>query len=161
MMISLNNKSAVNNSAKVKPCSGFTLIEMMITVVVIGIVAIVAIPSYQEYIRYGDTNKCAQYITASRLYAINLISLADGSTTGINAAALGLSNSNGQCSGGITVTEAAGLLTIRGDAGTLGAAPASRRFIMTRAAANGAWSCQTTDSVGTVIQAGSCTKLNN
>lgn len=32
---------------------GFTLIEMMITVAIVGILSAVAIPSYQEYIRRG------------------------------------------------------------------------------------------------------------
>lgn len=140
---------------------GITLVELMVVVAVIGIIIVVTVPAYQEHVRYSDTNKCAKYILGSRLNATNLISIANGSVTGIDAAALGLTNSNSECSGGVTVTEASGVLTIQGSTGTLGAAAASRRFTMTRAAANGAWSCQTTDSGGSVIKTGTCTELAN
>lgn len=38
-------------SETIKPRTGFTLIELMIAVAVIGILAAVAYPSYQEYLR--------------------------------------------------------------------------------------------------------------
>ena len=145
-----------------KKQQGLSLVEIIVGVAITGILAMLAVPVYREYIRDSETNKCALYIVGSRLNADSFISLNNGDLTGVDANTLGLTNTNDECSGGIDVNVAAGALTIVGRSGGTGSSsPTTRVFTMTRAAADGAWSCVTTDSSGNVIQTGSCTYVNN
>jgi len=57
-----------------KRCSGvggFTLIELMITVAVVGILAAVAFPSYTNYIRRGKIAEAQSTLSDLRLRAEN------------------------------------------------------------------------------------------
>jgi type IV pilus assembly protein PilE len=75
-----NEYSSVNQrSQAMKASKGFTLIELMIAVAIVGLLAAVALPSYQAYLKRGHrsaaqaqmldiANREQQYILANRVY---------------------------------------------------------------------------------------------
>lgn len=139
---------------------GFTLIELMIVVAIIGILAAIAIPQYQTYVAKSQVSRAVSETgalkTAAETCLLDGVALAacdlgaTGSTILTGASTGGLNGTNGVTSGqtGVPVvvlsTTADGDSTITGSLGNSAAvALASATVVWTRDN-TGTWTCAST-----------------
>ncbi len=87
---------------------GFTLIELMIVVAIIGILAAVAIPAYQDYIGRSQVSEAVSLLGAGKTPLVEYFS-DKGSWPALTEV---MGNTAGKYTGGITGTPAAGVTTI-------------------------------------------------
>ena len=118
---------------------GFTLIELMIVVAIIGILAAIAIPQYQNYVARSQASSALQSINPLKTAAEDMImrgvtvDLA-GLGTASDASPLGTISTDGFGSGDGDIT-----LTLDGEVNP----QLSGDFIALRRTTDGQWSCVT------------------
>ncbi|CAH1544706.1 MULTISPECIES: pilin [Vibrio] len=130
---------------KQKKQQGFTLIELMIVVAVIGVLAAIAIPQYQKYVAKSEVASALATMTGVKTnveaFAVENGEFPDGSSTNQTEADLGVPGTIP--SGDITFTaasSAAGTITFGFDASGVSNLIAGKNFDLKRAS-DGTWTC--------------------
>ena len=123
---------------------GFTLIELMIVVAIIGVLAAVALPAYQDYTIRA---KVSELVLATSTYKTNVSEKAWSNNT-VSSAGFGLTVETGGkiASGSVSNT---GVISVSGTPSTVGTAVTVILTPVATMASGGGrltWVCSTTDS---------------
>ncbi|MBD9513367.1 pilin [Pseudomonas sp. PDM22] len=104
-----------------KAQKGFTLIELMIVVAIIGILAAIALPAYQDYTRKARVSEVVLAASSARTCVTEIVQSA-GTTTFDSLDSCAASFVSTQFVSGLTVGAADGEIEATGNATTIGEA---------------------------------------
>jgi type IV pilus assembly protein PilA len=128
---------------------GFTLIELMIVVAIIGILAAVAIPAYQDYIARAQIAEAVTLLDGAKSAVEESVSQVGAfPTTTALMTALGVTATGKYVStvavNGTPTNDGGALIATMKGAGSVSKAIAGGTVLMTRAAGTGGWTCSST-----------------
>ncbi|WP_405420746.1 pilin [Marinobacter flavimaris] len=122
---------------------GFTLIELMIVVAIIGILAAIAIPQYQDYTARSQVSRVVGEVSAVRTAVEELVNRGGVtlSTTAGDAGYIGYNAGASDLVSAFGITGTPPNVVLTATMGDAGAAVSSAQVIWERDN-NGAWSCR-------------------